>query len=503
MNNKKNLMRAAALLLTASIAAGTCTACSSPSNEPVESDTAAESEIASETLDYDSLTDLEKRALIKDDLPERDYGGMQFRISTKSGFLYEIDIDEETGDICDDALYARNRTVEDRFNVEIVPVITNANDGDTHVQAVRQSIMANDDAFELAATYVYKTGSLVTDGYYLNWLNMPYTDLSQPWWMSGVNDKFRVGDAIYTTVGNMCVSLIKLTYGVFYNRTIGAGYDMNEEIFSAIQNGTWTIDYFMTLISDVYRDINGDGTRDDSDFYGFVAENLTNLDVYPFAFDIRITDRDADNIPVLSLNNEKTISAVEKINQLYWNNTGSYIPKSADTPLTMFRNGNALFTTTYLGNAFSTFRDMEDDYSILPYPKWDESQESYMTGAMDNYSVLGIPVTVSDAEMVSIITEALNIESYKNLFPTYFVSALQDKYARDEESIEMINILMDGCNFDFCFLFSSSLAGVPYLFRTLVSAKSNDFASRYAKIEAKAEEGLSKVLAAYEENAEQ
>ena len=56
----------------------------------------------------------------------------------------------------------------------------------------------------------------------------------------------------------------------------------------------------------------------------------------------------------------------------------------------MFKDGNALFTTTYLEDAFSTFRVMNDDYSILPYPKWDESQEKYMTGAMDNYSVLGI-----------------------------------------------------------------------------------------------------------------
>ena len=168
----------------------------------------------------------------------------------------------------------------------------------------------------------------------------------------------------------------------------------------------------------------------------------------------------------------------------------------------MFRSGNALFTTTYLTQAFSTFRDMTDDYSILPYPKWDEAQEKYMTGAMDNYSVLGVPVTVSDLEMVSIITESLNIESYKTLFPTYYEQALQSKYARDAESIEMIDILMAGRNFDFCTLFSSTIIGIPFMVRELVAGKSTAFASKYKSLEKGAQKGLEKVLKAYEENAD-
>ncbi|MBQ8578941.1 MAG: hypothetical protein IJ449_13405 [Clostridia bacterium] len=455
-----------------------------------------------ETVDIANLSDMEKRALMTDNLPEKDYGGMQFRISTKEGTMYEIDEEEETGDICDDALFARNRTIEERFNIEIVPIITNANDGDTHVNAVRQSIMAGDDAFELAATYVFKTGPLVTEGYYLNWLNMPYTDLSQPWWIDGINDNFRVGDAIYTVVGDMCVSTLKLTYGVFYNRTIGSNYDLTGEIFDAVHNGSWTIDYFLELIADLYSDVNGNGTQDEGDFYGLTAEPYTNLDVYTFAFDIPIIGRDDSGTPQFVFNNEKTIAAVEKINKLYWDGTHSYIPNDAGLPVTMFISGQSLFTTTYLGQAFGAMRDMKDEYSILPYPKWDEHQESYLTGAMDNYSVLGIPVTVSDTEMVSLITEALNIESYKTLFPTYYEQALQDKYARDDESIEMIDILMAGRNFDFCTLFSSTIPTMPWLFRQLVAGKSTDFASKYSGGEKAALKALDDILTAYEKNAD-
>lgn len=490
------LKQITALLLASLLLAS----CASAGTSEVETTGAATD--AETTINTAELTEMEKRALMEDDLPEKDFGGKDFRISTKRGMMYEIDEEEETGDIIEDALYARNRRIEERFNIKIVPVITEANDGNTHVNEVRQSIMAADDAFDLSATYVFTTGPLVTDGCFLNWLNMPYNDLSKPWWIGGVNDKFRVGDAIYAATGDMCVSTLKLTYGVFYNRTRGADYDLNETIYDTIREGKWTIDKFIEMTRDVYVDVNGDGERNNTDFYGFTAEKATNLDVYTFAFDIPLVKNNEDGVPELAINTPKTIEAVEKVNKLYWDGVGSYIPDDYMEPIHMFRNGNALFTTTYLTNAFSTFRDMTDDYSILPYPKWDEAQEKYMTGAMDNYSVLGVPVTVSDLEMVSIITESLNIESYKTLFPTYYEQALQSKYARDAESIEMIDILMAGRNFDFCTLFSSTIIGIPFMVRELVAGKSTAFASKYKSLEKGAQKGLEKVLKAYEENAD-
>ena len=490
------LKQITALLLASLLLAS----CASAGTSEVETTGAATD--AETTINTAELTEMEKRALMEDDLPEKDFGGKDFRISTKRGMMYEIDEEEETGDIIEDALYARNRRIEERFNIKIVPVITEAGDGNTHVNEVRQSIMAADDAFDLSATYVFTTGPLVTDGCFLNWLNMPYNDLSKPWWIGGVNDKFRVGDAIYAATGDMCVSTLKLTYGVFYNRTRGADYDLNETIYDTIREGKWTIDKFIEMTRDVYVDVNGDGERNNTDFYGFTAEKATNLDVYTFAYDIPLVKNNEDGVPELAINTPKTIEAVEKVNKLYWDGVGSYIPEDYMEPIHMFRNGNALFTTTYLTQAFSTFRDMTDDYSILPYPKWDEAQEKYMTGAMDNYSVLGIPVTVSDLEMVSLITESLNIESYKTLFPTYYEQALQSKYARDAESIEMIDILMAGRNFDFCTLFSSTIIGIPFMVRELVAGKSTAFASKYKSLEKGAQKGLEKVLKAYEENAD-
>ena len=219
------------------------------------------------------LTELEKRASVKDTLPEKDYGGTEFRISTKQGTLYEIDAEELTGDLLNDALYDRNLRIEDRFNVRIVPVITEAGDGMTQVNNVRQSIISADNTFDLAATYVFTTGSIITDGYYRNWLNLDYNDFSKPWWIHGINDNFRVGDAVYAVVGDMCLSTLKLTYGLFYNRTRGEDYGLNVSLYDTVLSGNWVLDDFLSAVSEVYEDTNGDTIRDSEDFYGFTGES--------------------------------------------------------------------------------------------------------------------------------------------------------------------------------------------------------------------------------------
>ena len=442
---------------------------------------------------------IDARRAVPDSLPEKDYGGKEFRVSSKRGTLYEFYTEELDGELINDALYGRNMTVEERFNVKIKPVITEAGDGDTQVKEVLKTVQAGEDAFDLAATYVFTSGQLVLNGIYVNLLDQPNIDFSKPWWINGVNDCFRVGDKLFVAVGDTSLSALKLTYAIFYNKRLAQSYSL-PDLYQLVRDNKWTIDDMIAMISDVYEDVNGDSLRGFEDLYGFTAESATNLDVYTFAFDMPIVGRDEDNIPTLVYNTPKTVAAVEKINQLYWNTNGSYIAVSDYTePMKLFREGRALFTTTHMTNCYTSFREMDDDYGILPYPKWDESQERYLTGAMDNYSVLGIPKTETDTEFAAVITEALNAEAYKQLYPVYYEDALQNKYARDAGTIEMLDIVMQGRKFDMATLFSSQI-GLYTFFRSLVAAKKTDFASAYAKKEKSANKGLEKVIAAYQEN---
>ena len=60
-----------------------------------------------------------------------------------------------------------------------------------------------------------------------------------------------------------------------------------------------------------------------------------------------------------------------------------------------------------------------------------------------------IPVTVPDPEMSSIILEALSCESFNRVVPAYKDVALKSKFARDEDSSEMIDVILEHRIIDF------------------------------------------------------
>jgi hypothetical protein len=102
--------------------------------------------------------------------------------------------------------------------------------------------------------------------------------------------------------------------------------------------------------------------------------------------------------------------------------------------------------------------------------------------------------------MVSYITEVLNYESRRTLYPVYYEQSLQQQYARDPESIEMIDIIMDGRTFDLGTIFTSSMNGISMMIRSTVASKTNDFAQYYGEREEAVNLGIQNILETYELN---
>jgi hypothetical protein len=114
----------------------------------------------------------------------------------------------------------------------------------------------------------------------------------------------------------------------------------------------------------------------------------------------------------------------------------------------MFRNGNALLMHSQLGG-IEALRDMEIDFGIIPYPKLNEQQERHYS-SLAWAEILSIPVYASEEDMVrtGVILEALASDSYRTVVPVYTELVLKTRHARDDESEEMINIILGSRVFD-------------------------------------------------------
>ena len=116
-----------------------------------------------------------------------------------------------------------------------------------------------------------------------------------------------------------------------------------------------------------------------------------------------------------------------------------------------------LFNTNFL-YATESFRDMSDDFGVVPMPKCDEAQESYRTRIGTSTSMFFIPKTVSDAGTVGAVCEALAYYGRQNVVPTWDEIALKEKYTRDEETKEMVDLIRSSASIAFDCVFAQNMS---------------------------------------------
>ena len=163
----------------------------------------------------------------------------------------------------------------------------------------------------------------------------------------------------------------------------------------------------------------------------------------------------------------------------------------------MFAAGQGLFYSGFLTDAYQFFRDMEQDYGLVVFPKWEASDEQYITTVTGGTGLLGIPKVVANADRTGQITEALAIESYYDVYPAVFETVINGKLLRDEDSQKMFRLLMDGLEINFARTYKH--AGYNDLFPDLVAAGSTDLSSKTTAQGKAATKHYENVLASFQD----
>jgi len=114
---------------------------------------------------------------------------------------------------------------------------------------------------------------------------------------------------------------------------------------------------------------------------------------------------------------------------------------------------NAVFAPAELGHYYVCARDFEGTFGVLPLPKYDSAQEDYVTICDAGCNCLSVPITCRDPELTGALIEAMSAYSTNTVVPAYVDVSLQTKVARDEESGEMMQIVMDARVMDFGYLY--------------------------------------------------
>jgi hypothetical protein len=163
----------------------------------------------------------------------------------------------------------------------------------------------------------------------------------------------------------------------------------------------------------------------------------------------------------------------------------------------MFANNQSLFYVQLL-SLVTELRGMVDDFGILPYPKYDAVQSSYYSTVGSWHSMfLCAPLSQEDTERTGIILESLAGESHYTVKPAYYDIALKGKYARDEESEEMLDLILSTRTYDIGWYYA--IGGYNEEIMNLFRQYKTDFTSMYQKYETKAGKDIDKLNASFAE----
>ena len=463
----------------------------------------AENRQESEEVQEDTMS----RQNARDSLPDGlDFGGVQIRILHRDdieSWRDEIKVEEEIGEIVNDALYYRNKKVEERLNVEITSISTSGgwDSRNSFLNTVRRSVNAGNDDYDFIAGHAYYLPSIAPEGMLYNLNEINYLQPDADWWSESCARETAVNDKLFLITGDLAYTLLRNTIVVYFNKKIAKDYGM-DNFYGIVLDGDFTVGKITELTKEMYRDLNGNGIRDKNDMYGFAMTTGVYVDGLFNAFDQKIVKKDENGTPQLVMNSPRMIGIVEGTYDFFYNTESIYAISEYDSGneqsiITMFIEDRVLFMPGTL-SMHEELRAMESDYGILPYMKWDKEQPGYYTTSKDSYSLFCVPVTCTKLDAVGAVMEAMCAESYRSVTPAYFEIALKQKYSRDEETSQMLDLIRAGITFDFGTMNSINMADVNKIFRELMTEKRMDFVSRYEKSEAKYQNALDKLLDAYQ-----
>lgn len=450
------------------------------------------------TADTEEITteEVTTRQDIRSTLPTADFGGNEFNI-----FLWEytqMAVTEETGDIINDAVYKRNSDIEEMYNVKLNFTVregsSESGKSSTWFSTLNASILAGDGSIDLAGGYGYILASQSLSGNFANLCHISSIDFTAPWWADSIMDNAKIGDKLYMAIGCADPQYWDCIYAMYCNKRLAEIYAL-PDLYALVNDGKWTLDKLMEFSELASADLNGDGVMDDTDQYGYLTGNNMEIDAMIPACGIKIVGKDKDGIPELLGLSERYIDVQKKLENYI--KTDSVLYGISWDMVKPFMNGQGLFMSERIQVAH-TMREMQDDFSILPYPKYDEAQDSYGTYlCIDNTTGFSIPIT-TDAEKAGCILTALSALGYSDVRPEYYERVLKGKVARDEESTAMLDLVFNSVTDDFSHFYSNSFGnqGSPWMLMRMSLKENKDISSMWAKSETMYDNKMAELISA-------
>ena len=416
--------------------------------------------------------------------------------------------EEDTGDIQNDALYFRQREIEEKFGINWYNCVTQ-HDGMSENYSVYDYVMKDVLAGTGAYNACYGTTIVVVQPLFIkNTLydisNYDLIDFNREWWPHNIEDYYSINGSMYFLNGPIVTTYYEDTYCFAFNKSLVAEYNI-ENLYDLVYNDLWTFDKMFEVSETIPTNENGSGAYRFGNPSGLAAMyahgyTLTRYDetgapYFPSTLPSEIYDL-SDKICEIYSNDSISANLKTRIKQ-----NGERVEQKygRDSFNEMFDHDEFLFYNLTTGEA-AELRHYDVEFGLLPMPKGFADQESYISST-DNWESVNVfvPKSNKDHEFTALMIEVLAALGRKYIKPVYYDKILKYRTMYDFDSRDMVDIIFETKVYDLVDFLAvdGNIYQETNIVKTVIAGLQEDngsFVSRY-KMQAKiANQSVKKLL---------
>ena len=383
------------------------------------------------------------------------------------GYTGEIIYAEENPSAVDEAKKRVIDHIEGAYNCTIVGEMASSVAGTSVPEMVKNQVTSGLHTYDICFDSLGRAASLALEDLLLDINEVENIDLTDPWWDKNAVNDLSIAGKVFFACGDINTYDDQGTWCILFNKSLKERLNLEEDFYQLVRDNKWTYDKFVEICTEnkITSDTSGDGVIDELDTWAFGTETY-NIYVHLVAAGLKIAEKDEDDLPYLTVSGEpeETYTILGKVLEFYNNENVVMVANSPKyeakypypqnvweaTVHKAFVEGRELFYMCGLINVAS-FRSMEDEFGILPMPKYYETQDRfYHTVSRDNATVMFLPQTLAenDIEEIGTLITAISEYSMHYVTPAYYDVQLKYRDSRDDESGEMLDLIFDSRTFD-------------------------------------------------------
>ena len=422
--------------------------------------------------------------------------GREFAMKIRDDADEEFIAEDYDGDLLASAIYERNAMVEDDFGITLR--VDTEEDYNKINQDILLQISGGLDDYDVYMGHKSSFTGIAQSNALVDMASISTMNLTAPYWDQACRENLIISGQNFVMTGDIDPGSMLITSCLVFNKSMVT--DLKKTMpYEMVDNGTWTIDAFLSEIKEVTFDLNGNSELSYEEDRFSLTGWMMDL---PFSFFYGAGGKfvviNEDGLPELSYSSEKVINLYEKIYQAVIGEKSYYVTNVADysTNYEVFADGRALYCDITLGKISQFLSDMTQDYGIVPIPKYDQYQQEYLSFVNGATPFMMICQTESDPEFVGAILDAMAAYNYDYVTPNMFEIATKLQSARDPDSSRMVDYIVHNRIYDFGYFADLGISNIVW---NNLNSKKAEISSTIKRENSKSSRALSELIEKWSE----